>query len=932
MYRRLFSLIIVFFVGINAVYAQDTQWMPDPILRKVVRAELNIAEGKSLTKADMPRLLVVKPERTEQIIDLTGLEYAVKLHTLLLWDHRVQDLRPIANLTNLRYLSFNRGPISDITPLAGLVNLETLSMWNNQIVDVSPLANLINLRVLQLPHNQIEDFSPLSGLVNLEWLEIQRNKSSDISAIPTSKLKDFVYDETCSVPSIPVADRIENREYPSVSGSWSYVPNKPPIISRPETSEITPMAYFDLHFGAPQTLTLERTFGEPGSDERVRLRAAGTGTIEDAKQRREAILTFNPNAILLVPILYYSGANVRWYPEDGVLRDLWLRDKNGNRIIIGGEEAALDFTLPETQAFVFDQIRAIAACGLFDGIFFDHWGGGNTLMEERTGRTTAEVHLARDRIIQGARAILDDDMLILVNTGEGKIPRWAEYINGAHMETHTNPSIVKIEGTDNYHNRGYTRADLLDIEDTLVWSESNFREPRINTLKGYTIGLEPPNSPRNKKWMRVFTTMSLTLSDGYVEYAALDGLYGPEVYWHPFYDTPLGRPIGEKGQRYKTPKGVSIEGVFIREYTNGWAVYNRSGKEHNIYLPEKVSGVASGVENKHWHILPDLDGEIYLKKIVPVVDVSGDATVDSEGPSVSFSVPTDTQATAFDITITFTAAVSDFIQEDVSIGGTADASITAWTANADGKTYTATVTPTRSGTVILTVTENVATDTDSRGNSAASSQVVTVFIPDSDVNGDGVTDILDLVVVAQHFGKTVPPNSDVDVNGDGVVSILDLIFVAQRLGGQNAAAAPAIIADTPDAAVIQAWIARAQIEDDGSIVFQQGISKLQELLASLIPKETALLANYPNPFNPETWIPYHLANPSEVQITIYDTRGTLVRRLELGHQRAAHYTRRSRAAYWDGRNAVGERVASGVYFYQLQADNMSLLRKMVILK
>ena len=98
------------------------------------------------------------------------------------------------------------------------------------------------------------------------------------------------------------------------------------------------------------------------------------------------------------------------------------------------------------------------------------------------------------------------------------------------------------------------------------------------------------------------------------------------------------------------------------------------------------------------------------------------------------------------------------------------------------------------------------------------------------------------------------------------------------------------------------------------------------------PEQTGLLANYPNPFNPETWIPYQLAKPSDVRITIYDTRGVVVRKLELGHQPPGFYTDRSRAAYWDGRNALGERVASGLYFYQLEADNVSLTRKMLILK
>ena len=204
------------------------------------------------------------------------------------------------------------------------------------------------------------------------------------------------------------------------------------------------------------------------------------------------------------------------------------------------------------------------------------------------------------------------------------------------------------------------------------------------------------------------------------------------------------------------------------------------------------------------------------------------------------------------------------------------------------------------------------------------------------MNRDGQVSILDMVLVARHFGKTVSANSEVDINGDGVINVLDLILVSQNMGESTAPAAPLMLAvdsiEGLDPAVIRAWIEHAQIEDDGSIAFQEGIANLQRLLASLIPEKTMLLANYPNPFNPETWIPYHLANPSDVRITIYDARGTVVRCLELGHQREGYYTSRSRAAYWDGRNAVGESIASGVYFYQLQADDLSYLRKMVILK
>ena len=199
-----------------------------------------------------------------------------------------------------------------------------------------------------------------------------------------------------------------------------------------------------------------------------------------------------------------------------------------------------------------------------------------------------------------------------------------------------------------------------------------------------------------------------------------------------------------------------------------------------------------------------------------------------------------------------------------------------------------------------------------------------------DVNRDGVVSILDMVLVVRQLGESVPPGSPVDLNGDGIVTILDLILVAQRIAGSSAA--PPIGIESVDAAMVEAWIAQARLEDDGSFAFKQGIENLEALLRLLIPEETALLPNYPNPFNPETWIPYHLAEAADVKLTIYDTKGAVVRQFDLGHQRAGYYADRSKAVYWDGRNATGESVASGTYFYHLQAGEYSQTRRLVILK
>ncbi len=98
------------------------------------------------------------------------------------------------------------------------------------------------------------------------------------------------------------------------------------------------------------------------------------------------------------------------------------------------------------------------------------------------------------------------------------------------------------------------------------------------------------------------------------------------------------------------------------------------------------------------------------------------------------------------------------------------------------------------------------------------------------------------------------------------------------------------------------------------------------------PAETALLANYPNPFNPETWIPYQLSKSANVTLAIYNVKGEMVRRLALGHKAAGSYLSRGRAIYWDGKNQSGEKVSTGVYFYRLIAGDFSATRKMLILK
>ena len=212
-----------------------------------------------------------------------------------------------------------------------------------------------------------------------------------------------------------------------------------------------------------------------------------------------------------------------------------------------------------------------------------------------------------------------------------------------------------------------------------------------------------------------------------------------------------------------------------------------------------------------------------------------------------------------------------------------------------------------------------------------------------DVNRDGVVNILDLTLVGSSFTQHVGGGGNpADVNESGVVDIVDLVLVAGAFS--NAAAAPSAhqLPRTLTAADVEGWLTQAQQMALTDPDYLRGIAVLEQLLATLTPKEMALLPNYPNPFNPETWIPYHLAHAANVTLTVYDTKGAVVRQLNLGHQSAGYYTTRTKAAYWNGRNESGESVASGVYFYQFRAGRSGLsvphrrdyiaTRRMVIVK
>ena len=546
------------------------------------------------------------------ISDISPLAGLIGLQELHLGNSLVSDLTPLANLQNLRVIRLQGDQISDVSPLAGLIGLQELRLGSSLISDLTPLVNLQNLRVLSLQGDQISDVSPLAGLTGLQELFLESNAISDFTplvsltnlktlviypnpiplgnqfiGIDASHLEAAEENFICEHPrpsyTATVAERLNNRDYPSV-----FLTHKRSNYEE-DPDPFNQLVHYDFSFMFEPFHPLVNPYTS-NSPFGGMVRTGEHGTIAHLSHVHREAIRENPNMIFIVEIAYFDGRRFN-IPADS---PYWFRNPDGTIAHRPGpfdaqgnkkwqDEPLLDFTNPDVIDIIVAQAVAVAKCGLYDGIWLDRW---QELEGDFRGKlshlVTKEDELnARLQILQGIRANVPEDFLIMVNS-RNKLPQSAPYINGVFIEAGAPKSI-------------YTYKDLYHFENIIKWYESNLREPTFTLLWG-EVDHKPPITQQT---VRQFTTLSLTHSDGYVNVSS--GAPDGRTLWYDFWGAPLGRPVDgdeTKGQTYR-----AIDGLFIREFTNGWAVYNRSGQEQEIEFSEAVSGWNSGVENKPRHTL-----------------------------------------------------------------------------------------------------------------------------------------------------------------------------------------------------------------------------------------------------------------------------------------------------------------------------------------
>ena len=888
--------------------------IPDPNLRAAIEAELGKAPGDTITTDDMANLTRLSA-LPATISDLTGLEAATNLTELFLADNSISDISPLKGLTNLTELFLADSSISDISPLAGLTNLTELSLGGNSIFDISPLAGLTNLTELFLADNSISDISPLAGLNNLTQLFLANNSISDIS--PLAGLNNLT---RLSLDYNPISDisalsGLINLIWLSLLGN--------------SISDLSPLVA-NTGLGQGDAIIVN---GNP-------LNNAAINTHIPALQRRGVRVDFDdldltpvdiPDSNLRTAIEKALGkaSGVTITTED--MKSLYeLEAPNASITDLTGLEHATNLTLLNLSDNSISDISPLAGLNNLAELYLSDnsisdisplAGLNNLIWLELHNNSISDLSPLKglnnplwlelsDNSISDISPLAGLTSLIILGLSGNSISDIspvAGLINLIELSLENN-SISDISPL--VANAGLGSGDTVSVsENPLNHASINTHIPALQSrgVEVYFDALEPATPE-----YLLSIPAGISLIHVPLKVTEVDG---------------VAQTIESVADLYDALGGTSAVNFLI--------TYDSQAQEWRSYFGASDKGRPAD------RTLTD-DMGIIAGMIAPAsISLSG-SPLGTNG-SGTITINPGLNLVGLPLRDSRITRVSDLFALD-GIGGNVPVIILT-----DGGEFKAVGRADDPGDIpivggqafILTAqrAETVALSGDGWTNISG-----TAAAPSMALTGIEVGDITPVLGLR---GAVVDEGTGVNQVG--------LRVTVKNLSTRRAVAAVTAPAEAGyRLTVVDIETGRAAtIGDTLEISAQspnpfigveplrytvtaedvkQSLIQLPELVVYEIPAETQLLVNYPNPFNPETWIPYRLAEDAFVTLTIYDQTGQIVRTLDVGHQIAAVYENRSKAIYWDGRNQVGEQVASGVYFYHLSAGDYSATRKMLILK
>ena len=861
---------------VNAINSDDTTVDPTPDDRDTPIGDVAYIPDANLLAAIANAL--GKPNAST--ITITEME---TLTQLIADDAGIRDLTGLEKATKLQRIELRRNAITDLTPLTELIRLNNIKLRGNNITDVSPLANLKSLDWLGLEETNITDLSPLSGLVRLKGIGIENTPVTDLS--PLAKLPSLegirAWDTRISDFAVLAPARrlkwIEcssNRELTTLEALREFKTLKRLAINHAGITNINALS----ELTQLENLTLR--------DNQI----ADLSPLRNLKNLKELHLPVNLISDL-TPLAELTRLN-RINLEQNIISDVTPLATLTNLTHLDLRENAIaDFSplesLPQSVS-----IRS----------------ENNVVPFLRTDGTKI-VGPWLWVLVPGRLGSTD----FLAQASEGDVTELEIATNGA-----TEGGFVGINAWTSHKIASTGGNNINEMLNTLGMQNVINRDDII-------YGSLTLDSPREQD-----TTMSIGVDNDVKVW-----LNGVLVY----------QALGGEG--------------FVDRYRGSFSTILKEGKNVLLVAAGERGGLWSGFfgfeTGTQYTVLPPGDNRFAF--VTDAIDFTVDSTftVDLKVTDVSDLAGWHSDI-HFDPALLKVNSVREgiFLKQNAGrthfrrgtidntagrINGISSTRITQGGVDGEGTLLTVTFTVkdagetqvTLHGFVAGTSTGETITSTPT-GISVGVKKIEPVY-PPYDVNEDGIVNVLDVYMVASALGYVNPENPRVDVNGDGTVDKHDLLIVVQHLDEETTPQAPGHAMQRHDnASDVQHAIDILKQAHDGSTAWQHAIAKLEQLLNTFIPEKSRLLANYPNPFNPETWIPYQLAAAADVTLTIWTADGQLVRTLVIGHKSAGIYQNKSRAVSWDGKNDLGEPVASGLYFYTLTAGNFTASRKMLILK
>ncbi len=854
------------------------------------------------------------------VSDISPLKNLIKLKRLYIWENDVSDISPLKNLIKLTRLDIWENDVSDISPLKNLINLTGLDIFNNDVSDISPLKNLIKLKRLYISNNDVSDISALKNLINLTDLSIGGNDVSDISPLKNLiKLKRLYISNNVISDFSPIAGLIPNLEDYAHGDQRSHRCGTlmPPNLEPLKPVRVTPrieQTIMSSEAGASYGTTKAAVLWESGQN-RLWTTAETVASSEEEKYSLVLTVEFLDGWKFADARLRAERAAKEWARWGNVLFKFVSSGKSDIRVRFDDEKKGLGYS----------------RVGAPKGGLEEYWDS-----DDHTMYLTTDVPF---------KLALHEFGHALGLIHEHLSPTFAQYfawkLSGEELYFELSKEFRSYNTPPTQEDKARMDHNILKLREVDV-SKSSFDIKSVMTygLDDHLIDIRPEADQDTKD---IFAEKNGIPHNG----------LGPSLSKRDekFMEKCYGAPIA----RAKISGQVRVVGEDDEFFKNEKIDQTKPIHSHIVGHHPLFHGQKDKAMSFKWG--GECRVEVYLvTRTITIKDDEvevGVAALLYEGTSENTDDLEDIRCRSFKVGLGEARSIRISLQNrfwhardlDARLISCDNLNISFKDGGLRGDLIGgggdwADVTVTVNASLPLSSTTAAAPSMILASHTSGSETAGLLL--SSDVNGDGRVDTADLLLVSNYIRQTGSIAPRVDVNSDGIVTIADLVLVAQYLGqstsvslGDSSYPSAPVSVVAPiglQYSTVSGWIDQARAEDDGSLVFREGIAKLEYLLTLIIPEENALLPNYPNPFNPETWIPYHLAEPADVTLTIYSVDGKVVRRLDLGHQAAGYYQSKARAAYWDGRNNVGERVASGLYFYTLTAGDFAATGKMLIRK